>query len=122
MCSSDLISIISSAIFIFVFVFFVEKYSIRGAGYALILTEIIACFYFFYYSNKWLKQNFIKFSKKQQSYCFIDLLISSLLILIIANNPTDYIKLIFIFLIYKIFYSFYLFKIILKKNILNLLI
>ena len=115
------ISIIISAIFIFVFIFFVERYSIRGAGYALILTEMVACFYFFYYSNKWLKQNFIQFSKKQQSYCFIDLLISSLLILLIANNPTDYIKLIFFFLVYKIVYSLYLFKIILKKSILNFL-
>lgn len=116
------ISIISSVVFIFVFIFFIEKYSIRGAGYALILTEIVACFYFFYYSNKWLKQNFIRFNKKQQSYCFIDLLISSLLILIIANNPTDYMKLIFIFLLYKILYAFYLFKIILKKKIFNFLI
>lgn len=113
------ISIINSIIFIILFIIFIQKYSIRGAGYSLIATEIIACIYFFFYANKWLGEKFVKFDKKILSYCLLDLIISSTLIMIIAKNSDNYLLIIYIFFLYKIFFGYLLFKTIFNKKYLN---
>jgi len=110
------ISIISSIIFIVLFIILIQKYSIRGVGYTLIATEITACIYFFLYANKWLEKKFIKFDRKIIFFSLLDLIISSVLIMLIAKSLNNYLLLICIFSLYKIFFGFLLFKIFYNKK------
>ena len=55
-----IISIISSTAFIMIFMILVKQYSMRGAGYTLILVELITAGLTLFYSNRWLKKKFIK--------------------------------------------------------------
>ena len=114
------ISIISSIIFIVLFIILIQKYSIRGVGYTLIVTEITACIYFFLYANKWLEKKFIKFDRKIIFFSLLDLIISSVLIMLIAKSFNNYLLLICIFSLYKIFFwVLVVLKFFTIKNILN---
>ena len=113
------ISIISSIIFIVLFIILIQKYSIRGVGYTLIATETTACIYFFLYANKWLEKKFIKFDKKIIFFSLLDLIISSVLIMLIAKSFNNYLLLICIFSLYKIFLGSCCLKFFTIKNILN---
>ena len=54
-----LISILTSIIFVILLVFFINNYSIKGAGYSLLITELFSCLFFFYFANNWLKKKFV---------------------------------------------------------------
>jgi len=111
------ITIFTSILFVIILIFFIDKYSIRGAGYTLVITELIACGLFFYYANFWLKNNFIKFKNKIMIVTFLDLLISSIFIILLALNFNNLITLSLMFLLYKIFLFIFLYKKILTNQI-----
>ena len=105
-----IISIISSTAFIMIFMILVKQYSMRGAGYTLILVELITAGLTLFYSNRWLKKKFIKFNSKILFLSFIDILISSVFIFLYACNIDKYLELIIIFFLYKSIFSIYFFR------------
>lgn len=104
------ITIFTSILFVIMLIFFIDKYSIRGAGYTLVITELIACFLFFYYADFWLKNNFIKFNYKIIILVLFDLLISSTFIILLALNFNNFMMLSFLFLFYKVFVFIFFYK------------
>ena len=71
-----IISILTSSIFVVLLMFLLNIYSIRGAGYSLIIAEIFSCLFIFYFANKWLKKNFITFKKKIIIFSIMELFIT----------------------------------------------
>jgi len=70
------ISIFTSIIFILLLIFLLDTYSIKGAGYSILIIEIFSCLFFFYFANKWLKKNFISFKKEILFLSIIDLTVT----------------------------------------------
>ena len=93
-----LISILTSIIFVILLVFFINNYSIKGAGYSLLITELFSCLFFFYFANNWLKKKFVTFRNKIIVVPITDLTITIILIFsyLIFNNSSEHIIIIYI--------------------------
>jgi len=103
------ISIFTSIIFILFLLFLIDIYSIKGAGYSLLIVEIFSCLFFFYFSNKWLKKNFISFKKKIIFLSIIDLTITVTFIFLylLLNYFSGYIINIYIIIKFIIMFIFW---------------
>jgi len=92
-----------------------DYYLIRGAGYTLIIIEILTGIFYFYYSYKWLDKNFIRFNFNIIILTLLDLLISIIFIFIISLNKINTYYVINLFIIFKIFSALFFFKLLPKK-------
>ena len=100
-----LISIFTSIIFILLLIFLLKTFSIRGAGYSLVILEIISCLLTFYFANKWLRKEFINFNLQIILFSLIDLVISSIFIYILITDMVNIKYIIFIFTTFKLIYG-----------------
>ena len=112
---SLVISIFVSISFVLILLLMLDYYLIRGAGYTLIIIEILTGIFYFYYSYKWLDKNFIRFNFKIIILTLLDLLISIIFIFIISLNKINTYYVINLFVIFKIFSALFFFKLLPKK-------
>jgi len=110
-----LISIFTSVIFILLLIFLLSTFSMRGAGYSLVILEIFTCFLTFYFANKWLKKEFIIFNPQIILFSLIDLIISSIFIYILITGIINIKYIIFVFIAFKIIFGIFFLKLLPKK-------
>jgi O-antigen/teichoic acid export membrane protein len=118
-----LISIFTSIIFILLLIFLLKTFSMRGAGYSLVILEIISCFLTFYFANKWLRKEFINFNLQIILFSLIDLVISSIFIYILITDMVNIKYIIFVFTTFKLIYGLLFLKLMpttIKRKILIL--
>jgi len=118
-----IISIFTSIIFVLLLIFLLDIYSIRGAGYSLLILEIFSCLFIFYFANKWLKKNFTTFKKEILFLSIIDLAltVTFIFLYLLLNYYSTYIIIIYIIIKFIVIFIFWnglsKFK---KKKIINI--
>ena len=78
------ITVLANIVYLILISILVNIYSLIGAGISLLILETILCLSFFYYANKWLKNNFIEFKYKIILFYGLDLVISIMFILLLG--------------------------------------
>ena len=69
----------------------------------------------FYFANRWLKKNFVRFNSKIILFSLTDLIITNIFIFILIGNKIDDEYIIVTFIIFKLFFGMYFFNFIPSK-------
>lgn len=99
------ITVLANIVYLILISILVNIYSLIGAGISLLILETILCLSFFYYANKWLKNNFIEFKYKIILFYGLDLVISIMFILLLGAEIFNVFYITLAFTIFKLLYG-----------------
>ena len=99
------ITVLANIVYLILISILVNIYTLIGAGISLLILETILCLSFFYYANKWLKNNFIEFKYKIILFYGLDLVISIMFILLLGAEIFNVFYITLAFTIFKLLYG-----------------